>query len=217
MIQTRLKTIASKLSLTAYHAPGEILEEGLMLVFWIAFELEECKIPREKAAFERLLMDGKPRLINTAEKFQSLLGRIVDLNFDVQRRLGVSIGKLLESAVADIRTQIQGLLFPGYLSKTPAQWLFEMPRYLQAILLRLDKLAGKILRDQEQQRLVNALEARRRAVLAGCPEEALKLDDTKWLLEELRVSLFAQTLGTRVPVSEKRVLKRLEDLERAKR
>jgi len=217
LIQSRLKSVSAKLTVLALHTPEEIQKEGLTLIFREAFSLDGCAIPRSKEAFEELLMQGKPRLIATAEKFESLVRRIVDMHFDVQRRLGTVIGKHLESAVQDIRQQLLGLMSAGYLSRTPGPWLQELPRYLQAIQLRLDKLAGQLLKDQENQRLLNALEARRRTVLAHCDERESVSDDTRWLIEELRVSLFAQTLGTKVPVSEKRILKRLEELERVKR
>lgn len=214
LIQSRLKAVAGKLPVLSLQTPEEIQKEGLTIIFRQAFHLDECDIPRCKDAFEKLLMEGKPRLIATAEKFETLVRRIVDGHFELQRRLGTLSGKPLEPAVKDIRQQLQGLLSTGYLSRIPGPWLQELPRYLQAIGLRLDKLSGQLARDQENQRLINALEARRRTVLARCAERELPLDDTQWLLEELRVSLFAQTLGTRMPVSEKRISKRLEELER---
>ena len=217
LIQSRLKSVSVKLTVLALHTPEEIQKEGLTLIFREAFSLDHCAIPRSKDAFEELLLQGKPRLIATAEKFESLVRRIVDMHFDVQRRLGTVIGKQLESAVQDIRQQLLGLMSAGYLSRTPGPWLQELPRYLQAIQLRLDKLSGQLLKDQENQRLLNSLEARRRTVLAHCDERESVPDDTRWLIEELRVSLFAQSLGTKVPVSEKRIVKRLEELERVSR
>ena len=215
LIQARLKAVAGKLTVLSLHTPDEIQREGLTIIFRQAFNLDDCVIPRSKDAFEKLLMDGKPRLIATAEKFEALVRRIVDMHFDLLRRLGLVSGKHLEPAVKDIRQQLQSLLSPGYLTRTPGPWLQELPRYLQAIGLRLEKLSGQLARDQENQRLINALEARIRTVIANSPERELPVDDTQWLLEELRVSLFAQTLGTRMPVSEKRISKRIEELERA--
>jgi len=214
MIQSRLKAVSGKLALVALHAPGEILEEGVTLIFRQAFNLDDCAIPHNKDEFDRLLMDGKPRLIATAEKFETLIGRIVDLNFDIQRRLGTVAGKHFEVAVADLRKQLQGLLYPGYLSRTPGPWLQELPRYLQAMQIRLEKLSGQLERDQESQRLVNVLESRWLNVVSRCANGMLPLDDTRWMLEELRISLFAQSLGTRLPVSEKRIIRKLEELER---
>ena len=214
MIQSRLKAVSGKLTLVALHTPGEILEEGMILIFRQAFDLDECTIPRNKDEFEQMLMEGKPRLIATAEKFEALLRKIVDMNFDIQRRLGTVTGKHFEGAVNDIRRQLQGLLYPGYLSRTPGPWLQELPRYLQAMQIRLEKLSGQLARDHECQRLVNVLEARWQEVVRRLPDEVSAVDETRWLLEELRISLFAQALGTRIPVSEKRLIKRLEELER---
>jgi len=198
----------------ALHTPVEIQREGLNLIVREAFDLENCRIPRNRDEFEKLLMQGKPRLLEVTGRFETLLTRIIDLHFDVNRRLAGLNGKPLEPAANDIRQQLQAMLYPGYLEKTPATQLSELPRYLQAILVRLDKLSGNLTRDTESANVLKRLTARRQGILARCPESAREQDDSRWLLEELRVSLFAQALGTRIPVSEKRVDKALDELER---
>ena len=214
MIQSRLKTFSSKLTVLALHKPAEIQQEGLNLIVRQAFDLENCRIPRTRDEFEKMLMQGKPRLLEYAGRFEALLVRIIDLNFEINRRLGTLIGKHLAPCTNDIREQMQALLRPGYLASTPAQWLPELPRYLQAILMRLDRLSGNLTRDSQFLSVVQRLSGRHKAILTRCRESIPEQDDARWLLEELRVSLFAQSLGTRVPVSEKRVDKALDELER---
>ncbi len=214
LIQNRLKAFSGKLTVLALHTPVEIQREGLNLIVREAFDLENCRIPRNRDEFEKLLMQGKPRLLEVTGRFETLLTRIIDLHFDVNRRLAGLNGKPLEPAANDIRQQLQAMLYPGYLEKTPATQLSELPRYLQAILVRLDKLSGNLTRDTESANVLKRLTARRQGILARCPESAREQDDSRWLLEELRVSLFAQALGTRIPVSEKRVDKALDELER---
>ncbi len=214
LIQNRLKAFSGKLTVLALHTAAEIQREGLNWIVRQAFDLEDCPIPRTREAFEKLLLQGKPRLLEVAGRFESLLTRIIDLHFDVNRRLGSLKGAHFEPAAKDIHLQLQGMLHPGYLQKTPARHLPELPRYLQAIQVRLDKLSGNLTRDGESVKILQRLMTRRQEILAQCSESVRTQDDSCWLLEELRVSLFAQALGTRIPVSEKRVERALDELER---
>src|SRR4029079_18105771 len=112
-------------------------------------------------------------------------------------------------ALDDIREQLAALLPGGFLASTPWNWLEHFPRYLKAISLRLTKIAGSgIPRDRHSHDLIaprwqayqeRSLELRRRGV--ANPE----LDQFRWMIEELRVSLFAQELGTSIPVSPQRL------------
>ncbi len=214
LIQNRLKAFSGKLTVLALHTPAEIQREGLNWIVRQAFDLEDCPIPRTREAFEKLLMQGKPRLLEVAGRFESLLTRIIDLHFELSRRLGTLNGAHLEPAARDVRQQLQGMLYPGYLRNTPARYLLELPRYLLAIQMRLDKLSGNLTRDSDSMCIFNRLTTRHQRILARCPESVRAVDDSRWLLEELRVSLFAQSLGTRIPVSEKRVDKALDEMER---
>ena len=86
--------------------------------------------------------------------------------------------------------------------------------YLDAIELRLEKLRESPAKDAERMRTVQGFEAEHAALVA---EQGLTaaLDDLRWMIEELRVQLFAQQLGTAVPVSEKRIRERLQRIRRA--
>ena len=114
----------------------------------------------------------------------------------------------LGAAIADIEAQLATLWQPGFQRDTPAEWLGQYPRYMKALKQRADNLKGQLARDnghrerlqQLGQPLWEALE-RSPGLLALCPAAATY----RWMLEEFRVSLFAQQLGTRTPVSEKRL------------
>jgi len=106
---------------------------------------------------------------------------------------------------ADVLAQLGFLIHPGFLTSAGAARLGDIDRYLRAILHRLSRLAAS---DAKHRELVQALEAEIAALRAswpagrGMPTALLELP---WLVQELRVSLFAQNLGTRAPVSEKRI------------
>jgi ATP-dependent helicase HrpA len=115
-------------------------------------------------------------------------------------------------AARDIEQQIQWLIHPDFLSATPWQWLQHYPKYLTGITYRLDKLrTGAGQRDQSGIGTVSQLWSR---WLERFPESertpgARSADEFRWMMEELRISLFAQTLGTSVKVSPTRCEKLL--------
>ncbi len=117
-------------------------------------------------------------------------------------------GPELAAAIADIRGQLAGLIYPGFVADAGAARLPDLVRYLQAIVRRLGKLALDPRRDAELMATVHRVSAAYRQTLADLPPGRADSDesaDGRWLIEELRVSLFAQTLGTPFPVSEKRI------------
>ena len=115
---------------------------------------------------------------------------------------------MYQESVRDMREQLDALLAPGFLHRTPALWLPRLPVYLQAMAARTEKLSQRLPKDLEcvwemqalQQPLheLGAVPAMRAQAQAGITEY-------RWMLEEYRISLFAQQLGTRVPVSHKRL------------
>jgi ATP-dependent helicase HrpA len=113
----------------------------------------------------------------------------------------------LAPAVADMRAQLAGLVYPGFISATGARRLPDLVRYLRGIGRRLDKAPDDLARDADRTATVARVTrayARHQRELAA----AGRADDgaARWLIEELRVSLFAQTLGTPVRVSEQRIM-----------
>lgn len=119
--------------------------------------------------------------------------------------------------VDSIRQQLGELFAPRFLQDTPWQWLKEYPRYLQAARLRLDKLSnGGLPKDRKlAEPLVTAKTSYFQAIKtprSGDVEYARYLNELRWLIEELQVSLFAQQLGTKVSVSPKRVQEAIQRL-----
>jgi ATP-dependent helicase HrpA len=109
-------------------------------------------------------------------------------------------------ASVDISAQLQNLIRPGFLSATPSAWRVHLPRYLQAALARCGKLEHP--KDGSHQAQVDVAWSRYRewrdSLPPGWPEPDA-IARYRWLVEEFRVSLFAQSLGTSVPVSGKRL------------
>ena len=112
------------------------------------------------------------------------------------------------SCAADARAQFDALIYPGFVSETGLRRLPDLARYLRAISRRLDTAAQDPARDAERAAAVHRVMGAYRDVLAELPparREEAGVRSVRWMIEELRVSLFAQVLGTAGPVSEKRI------------
>jgi ATP-dependent helicase HrpA len=115
-----------------------------------------------------------------------------------------------------MRAQLSRLLPPGFVAATGAGRLPDLLRYLRAIERRLDKLPEDPTRDHALMVPVQRLERQYQELVAGRPpgRPAPEADHIRWMIEELRVSSFAQSLGTAYPVSEKRILREIDRLAR---
>ncbi|PZU49764.1 MAG: ATP-dependent RNA helicase HrpA [Microbacterium sp.] len=152
------------------------------------------------------------------ELFQavSLTARTLTLQRDVERAIKAQNSMTLLSALGDVKGQLAGLVFPGFVARTGLARLAHLPRYLQGALVRVQGLADNPGRDRQRQtefeRAANAY-AETGGTIPLEPEAAPGITRARWLLEELRVSLFAQQLGTAEPVSLQRVTKALAGAE----
>ncbi|MEV7962129.1 ATP-dependent RNA helicase HrpA [Oerskovia paurometabola] len=132
-------------------------------------------------------------------------------DLDGQIRSANSLALL--NTLQDVRDQVAGLVGVGFVSRTPAHRLPHLTRYLRAASYRIEKAATNPHRDAELAWRVHDVEeayAKARASYAAGPADPgrlAELDEARWLIEEFRVSLFAQQLGTDGPVSEKRIRK----------
>ncbi|MEL6869055.1 MAG: ATP-dependent RNA helicase HrpA [Pseudomonadota bacterium] len=119
-------------------------------------------------------------------------------------------------AVDDVNEQIAALIYPGFLSATPADKLSSLPRYLNAAVLRLQRMASNPGRDTQSMAMIASLQSRIRGAeptLSG-KQQVHAARTMRWSIEELRVSLFAQSLGTQEKVSLRRLEKRWDDILR---
>ena len=134
---------------------------------------------------------------------------------DLDSALSGSTSLALLAVVSDLRNQAGALIGDGFLSRTPLDRLPHLPRYVKAASARLEKAQSDPNRDAAQlwkvREISDEVDTVREAYEAGRPdpERASRLDHARWMLEELRVSLFAQQLGTSEPVSEQRIRKEL--------
>ncbi len=174
-------------------------------------------LPMSEADYARRLEAGRARFNLIGQEILRTAGVILAEHAQVQKRLA-ALAKAFPHAAADVTEQCRRLLHPRFVSRTPWERLQHFPRYLKAAALRLERLRADPARDArlaaELAPLVAAWqrEAAGRA-RSGAPSD--ELEQFRWLLEELRVSLFAQQLKTPVPVSAKRLAKLWQSMRRA--
>lgn len=176
------------------------------------------KMARTQAEFEKRKSEGIPRLIDEANLLCRLMGDVLRKHHEISASISGNISPAKLRAIADIREQLSTLVYQGFVSNTPITWLKSYPRYLDAILKRLDKLnyapdkdAGKLAQIKPLWDLWKQILETNQQSTNICPE----IDEVHWLLEEYRVSLFAQELKTIVPVSEARIRKLLKNIRNA--
>ncbi|MBK9181152.1 MAG: ATP-dependent RNA helicase HrpA [Acidimicrobiales bacterium] len=144
------------------------------------------------------------------------VGRIVVAWAAIEARLERLTAPSVQASVADVRAHLGRLVHPGFVTATGASRLPDVARYLQAIERRLDRLAGDVARDQQRMRSARSLEQAYQQCRAALPaDRRADAEHVRWMLEELRVSLFAQVLGTAFPVSEQRVRRELDRITAA--
>ncbi len=134
---------------------------------------------------------------------------------EAERLLSTTAAVALLPSLADARDHLSRLVRAGFISATGWPRLTDLARYTRGITVRLERLPGREARDRQLMATAHQLEAEWQELAENAPLWAppdAELADVRWMLEELRVSLFAQTLGTPYPVSDKRVLKALDAL-----
>ncbi len=159
--------------------------------------------------FERRLRSRWENLWPAARDVGDLIGRILEGHHQLDVQLAGIDNPLLVPALDDIRFQLKHLLADRFLLTTPLAWLEHFPRFLKAIATRLRKLSsGGLARDQQaisqiQEHWDKFDQRRQQHQLHGLHDP--ELERYRWMIEELRVSLFSQELGTSIPVSVKRL------------
>ena len=176
----------------------------------LATTFERCclndPLPTNEAEFSTRGKEAKNRLLLVAQEIARLVGSVLAEYQAVQKNLPQL--KAHAQAAQDVRAQLEWLLHKRFIADTPYERLQHLPRYLKAIGLRIEKLRTNPVRDAQcmtqMQPLLQAWQRLRQAQ-QGKPEP--RVEEFAWMLQELRVSLFAQELKTPVIVSVKRLEK----------
>ncbi len=206
-------TSQEKLALAAspYQSAAALIEDCRAAVVQSAIDrLAPGGIVRTRAEFERVRDAVSALLVDELFACVSLVARILTKARDVERGIKSQNSLALLGPLNDIRTQLSGLLHPGFVSAAGVDRLAHFPRYLDGMLDRLKTLANEPGKDRtrmsEFERMAKVFEDAGGTIPLE-PGAPAALVETRWLLEEYRVSVFAQRLGTAQPVSPQRIMK----------
>ncbi|MDQ8037155.1 MAG: DUF3418 domain-containing protein, partial [Pedobacter sp.] len=157
-----------------------------------------------RRSFTERQQQGRAVLLTEAERLAAVVMQTYAALAEVQVRLRSFTQIAFARSVSDVRAQLDALRMPDFLAAVPFQHWQHYPRYLKALQLRLEKLGNNLVKDEaasaEMTRRFQEYEKRKEQLALRDVETPL-LEEYRWLLEEYRVSLFAQTVKTAVPVS----------------
>jgi ATP-dependent helicase HrpA len=170
---------------------------------------------RDATAFAALTDYVRPRLYAASYDVVTWAEQILRGAHEVRMRLDALRSPALAPAAADVREQLDRMIAPGFLTAAGTTRLPALARYVQAAGRRLDKLAENAGRDAQQMAVVHRVQDAYHHALDALPPDARASDgaaEIGWQIEELRVSLFAQAMGTPQPVSERRIMTAIDRL-----
>lgn len=173
--------------------------------------VHSSSLPRCSDDFEALMKTARRDLPKLIAKYAPIAAEIIDLSAEIRLEL-VKLGEHLPSELIDDATEhFDRLCFPGHLSEVGLDRFSDIRRYLQGIAHRLDKMASRIGIDRDAMYETQSIERYYDMAAKHLPQTR-QLTAIAWALEELRISQFAQHLGTREKVSAKRIRTRIDQL-----
>jgi ATP-dependent helicase HrpA len=198
---------ASKLALTANPHGGVVaLLDDCVVAAVDALMTSGGGVPWDGASYERLRDHVRGELHDTTERILRHVEQVLTAWAALTPQLvGIS------AAQVDMKQQLDRLVRPGFVAETGLERLPDLVRYLTAIEQRLSKLPRDAERDRREMATVHAVQEEVDALLRKRPHDP-RVRELRWLVEELRVSLFAQGMRTKQPVSEKRIYKAIDAL-----
>ncbi|MGW3792157.1 DUF3418 domain-containing protein, partial [Micromonospora arida] len=155
-------------------------------------------------------------LVDTVVEVMDRVRKVLAAAYAVEQRLGATRNLAVVAALADIRSQLAGLVHAGFITETGYARLPDLLRYLTAIERRLERLGGNPQRDRQQQDRIAVVQKEYADLLANLSparRQETAVRQIRWMIEELRVNVFAQALGTPYPVSEQRIYRAMDDAE----
>ena len=201
-----------KITAAGFNSKTELIESILFASFNSTI-FKDGDIVRSRVEFEEIL---KNQLSNTTRKilfFEIWFKSLLPLLHECRRKVN-KLPNQFKSAIYDVNTQLEFLFKKTTLMDAEDTDLEQYPKYLKAILIRIEKIPRKSKDDEIFMNQINDLLDRVSSANTHLNDNLLfELRRLRWLIEELRVSLFAQQLKTREPVSSKRILKKWESLQ----
>ena len=167
--------------------------------------MSRYELPWDDGAFARIEQAVRQESPQLAADALAVAADIVDAANRVVRRTAALPAESLRPTVADAEAHVRRLIAPGFIRRSGTDRLPDVHRYVRGVEYRLDHLGGDVVRDQRRMAEVRPIERSVAAAVDGTPGREYDLRELAWMLEELRMSTFAQPLGVAGPISVKRV------------
>ena len=191
---------------------SNFIDDAIHATYFNAFGIIN-NIPRTKSEFNRQLSEGKPKLYTQSQEILRIAKELFESRLVILRDLSPLRDTNLSYFYDDVRLQLDNLMTDKLFFEVGLDRLRQFPRYLKGIQFRLQKAphlgAKDLLFTKEITKYWSEYENLRQIVAS---DEFNSLDEIRWMIEEYRVSLFAQSLGTKIPVSAKRIRKAIDIL-----
>lgn len=211
------ESLPNKAKLGLYFNPfGKVLELIDDCIAAATDELIVQALPvQDEASFKALREQIRAELGEQVRQIALKVEQILTLYHDIQKRLKGKVDLAHYQAQADVKAQLEQLIFKGFVSKHGAQKLDDLQRYLSAMLKRLEKLPVDPNRDRLLMHEYQKAEHAYTQLLGKYAGQVLPepVQAISWMLQELKVSQHAQQLGTPYPVSVKRILNAVQELK----
>jgi ATP-dependent helicase HrpA len=202
------------LSRTPHGSPAALLADCVSAA--VDRRMHQAGAPAwDRAGFDALRTQVGQGLLDDATTIVGIVERIISDAHQVELRLAGSSSPALKVVTAEVSQQLGELVYPGFITATPSGQLPHLRRYLQALGQRLDDAATNLARDRERQAQVAVVVADLAELQGRAAADLDALEPIRWMIEELRVSLFAQKLGTAHPVSIPRIHKAMDAMPMA--
>ena len=170
------------------------------------------ELPRTRAAFEQLVDRGRADVLERAGDVARVVKAVLLAARDVRTHLGAMNGAAFAPVRSSVNEQLAELLASGWIRLTPAGWWSQLPKYLRAVVRRLERARGDVERDRKLQAQVDpyARQVRQLTLSANPDLPSAERERLRWMVEEFRLSLHAQDLRTLMPVSARRLDEQLQ-------
>jgi ATP-dependent helicase HrpA len=216
-VERRLRSVPDLASITPHYPGVAALTEDCLAAAADRIVAARGGPAWDADGFAALVDAARDRLGPLAVAAAGRAAELVAAARALERRLEAPTAPPLQPSVDDMVVQLRRLLAPGFVRRAGLGRLGDLGRYVEGVRRRLDKLGARAGRDRELMGRVQALERELDDLRASLPPERRDdpgLAEVGWMLEELRVSFFAQALGTSRPVSEPRIRRALTNLRR---
>ncbi|MFQ1008836.1 ATP-dependent RNA helicase HrpA [Gilliamella apicola] len=163
--------------------------------------------------YQKLLDYIKTNINETVIDIAKQVESILTLHYNINKKLKGRVDLSLAFALSDIKRQLSNLVYKGFIADSGYKRLADVYRYLLAIEKRIEKLMGNVTKDRQSMNIIEEVENQYEKWVNSLPQIVRSKDSViniRWMIEELRVNLFAQQLGTPYPISPKRVKQQIE-------